>query len=65
VQWNESLVDKMKAGDQDALKQCYRQYLLLFIWKFLIRQKGEILVVPIGDKTMENIDHSHQLQKIR
>jgi hypothetical protein len=25
VQWNESLVDKMKAGDQDALEQCYRQ----------------------------------------
>ncbi|MBA6265203.1 MAG: RNA polymerase sigma factor (sigma-70 family) [Colwellia sp.] len=25
MQWNESLVDKMKAGDQDALEQCYRQ----------------------------------------
>ena len=25
MQWNESLVDKMKAGDQQALEQCYRQ----------------------------------------
>jgi DNA-directed RNA polymerase specialized sigma24 family protein len=25
LQWNESLVDKMKAGDQPALEQCYRQ----------------------------------------
>jgi RNA polymerase sigma factor (sigma-70 family) len=25
LQWNESLVDKMKVGDQHALEECYRQ----------------------------------------